>query len=290
MAVSETGIPVTVDPSEPSPWSPPDIAEKFQDLIDKGLTDAPSHDDKEVRLDPKHPHPNDDPEGADFSATPKMAEYTAESHAEVLSKLEAEHQNVRRQLAAEIEQREALFTAAQQELLGAHAIDWQRLQVQDPALAQQLVSELQQRQAAIPQYLQAARAAMQGAQQQYLQRAIAAGVARLAEEFPEFGDPATAKPAANTIREYAASLGFSSEEIESLIDPRYVSTLYDAARYRAIADKADDTMARVRGAPRLDPPGTRSRRASSLASAHERWRKSGFRDDEAGAEIFEQYT
>src|SRR5579871_1176191 len=289
MSVSETGIPVTIDPSEPSPWSPPDMAEKFQDLVDKGLTDAPSRDEKEVRLDPKHPHPNDDPDGASFSATPKMADYTAELHEEAKSKIEAEHQDARRQLAAEIEQREALFTAAQQELLSANAIDWQRLQVQDPALAQQLMSEMQQRQARIPEFLQTVRTTMQRAQQQYRQRAIAAGYARLAEEHPEFREPESAKVAANTIREYAASLGFSPEEVESLIDPRYVSTLFDAARYRAIADKADESLAKVRAAPKMGPPGTRPRR-SSLASAEERWRKSGFRDDEAGAEISEQFA
>jgi len=203
---------------------------------------------------------------------------------------------VRKALGERINQTEALFKLANEQLLADYqAINWQQLQAENPGQAALLYQQFQARQGAIDQHLKSIAANRQQeaqASDQKRQQVLRAEHAKMLDAIPELRDPTKAPVVMKTIRDYATSRKFSEAELNAIFDHRYMAVLHDAAQFRALQAAAPKTVNRVRAAPRMTPAGTRTNadpRRSAIQQAEEVWAKSGGRDDDAGAAIFSQF-
>lgn len=113
---------------------------------------------------------------------------------------------------------------------------------------------------------------------------------RLFEKLPAWRDtPEAAKKDRQLMLDYGAKIGFSQQEIDSLIDHRAVLVLRDAARYAALQARRDAGANKVRTKPSSKPlkPGNPKRqnsKASKLQKSSQRLAKSNSVD--AAADYF----
>lgn len=192
---------------------------------------------------------------------------------------------------------EALLKFAEQQILQEfQAINWQQLEAENPGQAALLWQRYQARHGAIQQHL----TQLQAQRQQDAQKAEQARLQALPQELnkllaaiPEYRDQTKLASAQQAMRETAVKVGFTPAELNGITDHRYVRILDMAARWAALQAKAPATVNRVRTAPQMAKPGARQVRDPNQVARqqlNERWEKSGFRDDEAGAAVFEQFV
>ena len=86
----------------------------------------------------------------------------------------------------------------------------------------------------------------QQAQQQSLQELLNKGTEVLRGKIPGWGQEHQQQ-----VREYATNLGFSEQEIASVIDPRQVEVLYKAAQYDALQANKPAAVKKVQKAPTI---------------------------------------
>lgn len=190
-------------------------------------------------------------------------------------------------------QAQTLGQLAQQQLMGEfNQINWSQLRQTDPVQWTALQLEFQNRSAAINQHLNEVAAAQQ-AQAQQLQQQQAALLPKerdkMLERVPEWRDQAKFDADRKSMSAYAKQLGFSDAELASVFDHRYMTVLHDAAQFRALQAANPETLKRVRAAPQMARPGTRTNRnPQSVAKqqALERFAKNP-RDQDAQAAAFE---
>ena len=192
---------------------------------------------------------------------------------------------------------EALLKFAEQQILQEfQAINWQQLEAENPGQAALLFQRYQARHGAIQQHLTQLQAQRQQEAQKAEQarlQALPQELNKLLEAIPEYRDQAKLASAQQAMRETAVKVGFTPAELNGITDHRYVRILDMAARWAALQAKAPATVNRVRTAPQMAKPGARQVRDPNQVARqqiNERWEKSGFRDDEAGAAVFEQFV
>ncbi len=206
-----------------------------------------------------------------------------------------EQQQVREALGQRIQQAEALFTAAQQQMLGDYQrINWQQLRAENPAEYAALSADFSQRQQALQQYVQQIGLAKQQeaqAAEQSRSQVIPAEREKLLALRPEWRDPVQAKEAQDAITSLGHKLGFSDAELNSITDHRQMLALDMAARYAKLQAAQPAKLKQVRAAPQMAKPGTRSVRNPAEAqyqNIRETVVKSGYRDPDAVAAMFER--
>jgi Arc/MetJ-type ribon-helix-helix transcriptional regulator len=195
----------------------------------------------------------------------------------------------RQQLA----QAQNLGQLAQAQLMGEfNQINWTQLRQTDPVQWTALQLEFNNRSAAINQHLREV-AAAQEAQQQQLQQQQAALLPKerekMLERVPEWRDVAKFDADRQVMSSYAKSLGFNDAELNAIHDHRYMAILHDAAQFRALQAQNPEILKRVRAAPPMARPGTRTQRdpkAVAKQQAIERFNKNP-RDLDAQAAVFE---
>lgn len=163
--------------------------------------------------------------------------------------------------------------------------DWERLKIEDP------FEYLQQRDAWRERK---ERVALMRAEQSRLnqraeaenranlERELATQMANLVERLPTWQNPETADRERQALSDYAQSIGFSEEEVNSVIDARAVELLHKAWQYDTLMQKGAEAK-RVKRAPptaKSGQPGSRQARASRQSqAAFDRLSKSGKIDD-----------
>jgi hypothetical protein len=190
-------------------------------------------------------------------------------------------------------QAQTLGQLAQQQLMGEfNQVNWTQLRQTDPVQWTALQLEFQNRSAAINQHLNEVAAAQQ-AQAQQLQQQQAALLPKerdkMLERVPEWRDPAKFDADRKSMSSYAKQLGFSDAELASVFDHRQMQVLHDAAQFRALQAANPETLKRVRAAPQMARPGTRTNRNPQTVAkqqALERFAKNP-RDQDAQAAAFE---
>jgi hypothetical protein len=188
---------------------------------------------------------------------------------------------------------QTLGQLAQQQLMGEfNQINWAQLRQSDPVQWTALQMEFNNRSAAINQHLRDV-AAAQEAQSQELQKQQAALLPKEREKMlearPEWRDPAKFEADRKVMASYAKNLGFNDAELSSLADHRYMQVLHDAAQFRALQAANPETLKRVRAAPQMARPGTRTQRDPKVIAkqqAMERFTKNP-RDLDAQSAFFE---
>lgn len=174
------------------------------------------------------------------------------------------------------QEREAVRTLARQQLqhnqgLGNLAmqmlnadfqkVDWNALRVQNPAEFAALQAEFQNRQGQIQNYMnQLQQQANYEAQQQLqvTQQNLAQEREKLYSAVPEWRDPAAFEKDRGQIAQYARNLGFQDAELNQIFDHRYMRILHDATRYQALQAANPEVLKRVRQAPPMAAPGSRT--------------------------------
>lgn len=182
---------------------------------------------------------------------------------------------------------------AQAQLMGEfNQINWTQLRQTDPVQWTVLQQDFNNRSAAINQHLREV-AAAQEAQSQELQKQQAALLPKEREKMlearPEWRDPVKFEADRKVMASYAKHLGFNDAELNSLADHRYMQVLHDAAQFRALQAANPETLKRVRAAPQMARPGTRTQRDPKTVAkqqAMERFNKNP-RDLDAQSAFFE---
>lgn len=196
----------------------------------------------------------------------------------------------------------SLLKFAEQQLMqDFQGINWQQLEAENPGQAALLFQRFQARQGAISQHLNQIEATRQQEAQkaaQERQASLPAEWAKLISVYPEMADVTKGQQARARISAYAQQAGIAPQDIATLLSPQgfnagYVRVLLDAAAWADLKAKTPATVNRVRTAPQMGKPGTRQVRDPNQVArqqADEAWARSGFRDDEAGARVFEAFV
>jgi len=209
--------------------------------------------------------------------------------------LEAEQNRVRTALKEQVEQSQALFKYAEDQLLAEYkGIDWKALQEQDPGRAALLHQQYQTRAGEIRAHLQqlnqAKEAEARRAHEDYV-KALPQQREKLLDLNPAWRDPAKFEADRKVMIEYGKARGLTDEQL-NITDPIAVMILHDAARYRAIETAKPAVLKQVRAAPQMAKPGARVNRnpqATSYQQAVDRMRANP-RDVDAQAAVFEHFA
>lgn len=159
-------------------------------------------------------------------------------------------------------QAKTLGDLAQSELLSQfNQINWNQLRQTDPVQWTALQLEFQNRQSAINQHLQTV-AAQQEAERQQLQQQQAALLPREREKMlearPEWRDSAKFDADRKVIADFAKRSGITDAELGTIADHRYMLILHKAAQFDALQASNPAVTKKVREAPQMSRPGTRT--------------------------------
>jgi hypothetical protein len=177
----------------------------------------------------------------------------------------SEQTQVRQALGVQIQRTDALLKSAQEMLLGDYANvtkqQLDELRAKDPGQYAAFMADYRSRVEAIQALTQQAdQARKEQAQAAETQRraSLPGEVQKLLRAHPEWRDPVKRTAALKLVNDYGASRGFTPAELNGILDSRYMEVLHDAAMYRQFKAKAPATLQRVRSAPRMAKPGTRT--------------------------------
>lgn len=169
------------------------------------------------------------------------------------------------------------FREAQKRLTQYEQIDWYTLAQNDPAQATQLNIAYQQLQReAQTKYGEWKQAEQQTQQltEQNRQQMLVKAEAELKTRLPNFG-PQVAEKIAKAGKEY----GITDQELNALIDPRYVHVLHDAMKWRALQAEKPKAMQKVAEAPRAIKPQAAQPKNRNNQAALDRLKKNGRVED-----------
>lgn len=126
--------------------------------------------------------------------------------------------------------------------------------------------------------------------QQQLVHTLAQEQERMLDIMPSWRDQTRFKADSSEMQNYGRQLGFTDAELSQVYDHRYMQALYEASQYRKLQAQAPSALKKVRAAPQVSSPGTRTVRDPARVAAtqtKDAWKKSGYRDQNAGAAYFD---
>lgn len=247
--------------------------------------------DEEVREDDAETQPEDDEEveyeGKTYKvpkelkgALMKNADYTQKTQ-EVAEQRKSVEERVEL-----LNQRESLMSATfekavelrdiQNKLSQYEQIDWQNLVDADPVQATKLNLAYQQLQREAQQKygeLQQAQSQAQNLSEQTRQKFLAEEQTKLKARLPNF-DMKVAEKIKSVGKEY----GLTDNELNSVVDSRYVHILHDAMKWRSLQVEKPLAMKKVTEAPKAITPQV-ARSKQSNQAAFDRLKKSGRVED-----------
>jgi hypothetical protein len=156
-------------------------------------------------------------------------------------------------------------------------IDWQSLTDNDPVQAQKLLiaqQQLQQEAAKKQQELQHVLTQREQLATHHRQQVLEQAQKDLRERLPDFGAE-TAEKIKSTARTY----GITDQELEQVIDPRYVHVLHDAMKWRELQANRPQALKKVADAPRVVRPQAQQPKPRTNQAAAQRLQKFGRVED-----------
>jgi hypothetical protein len=218
----------------------------------------------------------------------RTQDYTRKTQqiAEVRKQTEVELQAVR----AEREQYAQLLGAleAQVQQVSQPNIDWDRLYQEDPiewVRQREVMRENQEKAAAIQSEQQRLSQLSQQEQAQFMQQKLQHEQEALLAAIPDWKDAKKAQAEKALLVEFGQKIGFTPEELKSVVDHRAVLMLRKAALYDQMMSKRGNIKPVTNNGPRPAKPGAAGRVSSSTESvrAQQRVAKTGRVDDAANA-------
>ena len=218
----------------------------------------------------------------------RTLDYTRKTQqiAEVRKQAEGELQAVR----AEREQYSQLLSAleAQVQQAAQPNIDWDRLYNEDPiewVRQREVMRDNQDRAAAIQSEKQRLSQLSQQEQAQFMQQKLQHEQEALLAAIPDWKDAEKAKAEKTLLVEFGQKIGFTPEELKSVVDHRAVLMLRKAALYDQMMSKRGQIKPVTNNGPRPAKPGAAGRVSSNTEAmrAQQRLAKTGRVDDAADA-------
>jgi len=148
-----------------------------------------------------------------------------------------------------------------------NSVDWNALTDSDPVQAQKLfyqysqltnqrnklVAELNQKQEQLAQQ-----------QQAHYQELLAKGVEQLKRDIPDWN-----QDKAKELRDTGKALGFTDQELSSVVDPRMVRVLWEASQFRKLQSSKPQIQNKVAGKPPVVKPGSKDSNAANKAEVRQ---------------------
>jgi hypothetical protein len=218
----------------------------------------------------------------------RTQDYTRKTQqiAEVRKQTEVELQAVR----AEREQYAQLLSALESQVqqVAQPNIDWDRLYQEDPiewVRQREVMRENQEKAAAIQSEQQRLSQLSQQEQAQFMQQKLQQEQEALLAAIPDWQDAKKAQAEKALLVEFGQKIGFTPEELKSVVDHRAVLMLRKAALYDQMMSKRGNIKPVTNNGPRPAKPGAAGRVSSSTESvrAQQRVAKTGRVDDAANA-------
>lgn len=177
---------------------------------------------------------------------------------------EAQRTQVQNQYTQELSTAQNLGKMAYNQLQGEFStINWDQLKANDPIQWAIKSQEFQSRNAQIQNHLQQVSQAQEADRQRSEQDRLSAlpkERERMLEQRPEWRDDGKFKEAQTQMRAVASKLGFSDAELNGITDHRVILALDMAARQAALQSAQPEALKKVRSAPIMAKPGTRTQR------------------------------
>ena len=218
----------------------------------------------------------------------RTQDYTRKTQqiAEVRKQTEVELQAVR----AEREQYAQLLSAleAQVQQVAQPNIDWDRLYQEDPiewVRQREVMRDNQERAAAIQSEQQRLSQLSQQEQAQFMQQKLQQEQEALLAAIPDWKDAKKAQAEKALLVEFGQKIGFTPEELKSVVDHRAVLMLRKAALYDQMMSKRGNIKPVTNNGPRPAKPGAAGRVSNTTEAvrAQQRVAKTGRVDDAANA-------
>lgn len=176
----------------------------------------------------------------------------------------------------------AQVRAAEQALQPWQNVNWVQLATDEPLDYPKYRAQFDQLRevygAAVSQYQQKA-GQLQTQKAQAAQAVVRQELRRLQDIMPQLRDPKAFQQAAQEIRQFGLSDGYSEQELDQVVDARYVRTLWKAAQYDKLVKSKAEKSKQLRAAPPTAKPGalgqTQSAEAKRTQETRARLKKSG---------------
>jgi hypothetical protein len=185
-------------------------------------------------------------------------------------------------LAPEVTNELAQVRAAEKALAQWQNVDWIQLATNDPLEYPKYRAQFDQLREAYSMAAQAFNAkagALQQRKAQVSQAVVQQEMARLQEIMPQLRDPKAFQAAATEIKQAGLSDGYTEQELDQVVDARYVRTLWKAAQYDKLVKSKAEKIKQARTAPPTAKPGavgqTQSAEAKRIQETRTRLKKTG---------------
>lgn len=130
-------------------------------------------------------------------------------------------------------------------------LDWATMSVEDITRFKLQLDNLKDQRAELDTQIRGKYGEFQQQQQKSLQELIEKGKEALKKSIPNWSDQT-----AREVAEYGRSLGFSADEMASVIDPRQVQVLYKAQQYDKLMSNKAQAAKQAQSAPPIVKPGS----------------------------------
>ena len=159
-----------------------------------------------------------------------------------------------------------------QEFLNSQKVDFSNLKESDPVQYAIKLAEQQERDKQI-QMLQQKKQSLaleqQAENQKLMEKRMQIEKQRLFERVPDLQDEKKANEITNKLRAYALTKGYSEQEINSVMDSRFIGVVYDAVFPKQSEERQKVVMKKVKNAPKMVKSGV----ATPASTESERLRK-----------------
>ena len=168
--------------------------------------------------------------------------------------------------------------AIDRQLANYKNVDWSALAETDPVeylKHNHAYRELKETREAKVQEFQQVQSYGQQAQAQYAQQLLANESQKLQAKIPEFRNPEKAQEIKGKMLGYLEQRGFNQAEIDTIVDSRFVEVIYDALRYKGLADTKPAVKKRIEAAPKSLKPGSAQNVSTATSEVKKRLKQTG---------------
>ena len=171
--------------------------------------------------------------------------------------------------------------AIDRQLANYKNVDWSALAESDPVeylKHNHAYRELKEARDAKVQEFQTVQAHNQQMPQQFMQQMLATESQKLQNKIPEFRSPEKATEIKGKMVGYLEQRGFTQAEIDTIVDSRFVEVIYDALRYKGLADTKPAVKKRLESAPKSLKPGSAQNVSTATSEIKKRLKQTGKED------------
>ena len=168
--------------------------------------------------------------------------------------------------------------AIDRQLANYKNVDWSALAETDPVeylKHNHAYRELKETREAKVQEFQQVQSHNQQMQQHFAQQLLASESKKLQAKIPEFRSPEKAQEIKGKMLGYLEQRGFNQAEIDTIVDSRFVEVIYDALRYKGLADTKPAVKKRIEAAPKALKPGSAQNVSTATSEVKKRLKQTG---------------